>query len=32
MNADVLRQAAAQMPPKSTRSGGPSKNTQARTR
>jgi AbrB family looped-hinge helix DNA binding protein len=32
MNADVLRQAAAQMPPKTTRSGGASKNTRSRTR
>jgi AbrB family looped-hinge helix DNA binding protein len=32
MHAEVLLQAAAQMPPKSTRSGGPSKNTRSRTR
>ncbi len=32
MHAEVLRQAAAQMPPKSTRAGAASKNTQARTR
>jgi AbrB family looped-hinge helix DNA binding protein len=32
MNAEVLRQAAAQMPPRTTHSGAASKNTQARTR
>jgi len=32
MSTEVLRQAAAQMPPKTTRSRAASKNTQARTR
>ncbi len=32
MNAEVLRQATAQMPPKTTRSRAASKNTQAHTR
>lgn len=32
MHAEVLRQAAAQMPPKSTRSGAASKRTRVRTR